>query len=203
MFSLMTLPYAFDVFTPVLSAKTLELHYTRHHQGYVRQLNDLVHHQQEYSGLTLKEVVEKSYHHQHNAIFNNSAQIITHDLYWKSLTPLEEQRKLKSGVLQQHLETTFGSLEKFLEQCIYKGLGQFGSGWIWLLHDKSKNLLELVTTSNAQLPWIQCPEKRPLLTLDVWEHAYYVDYYNQRKEYLEKIVHYLNWKFAEDQYLTA
>ena len=145
----MTLPYTFDVFTPILSSKTLELHYTRHHQGYVRQLNDLVHHHPEYSGLELKEVAEKSYHHQNNAIFNNSAQIIAHNLYWQSLTPLPEHQKLQSGLLREQLAATFGSLEAFLDQCIHKGLTHFGSGWIWLLHDKSKNLLELATTSNA------------------------------------------------------
>ena len=203
MFSLMKLPYEFDDYAPTLSTTTLELHYTRHHQGYVRQLNDLVLRHQEYSGLSLEETAKNSYHQNHRTIFNNSAQIIAHDLYWKSLTPISERRLLKPGPLRDHLEQSFGTLESMMEQLISKGLTQFGSGWVWLVYNKYENILEIVATSNAHLPWIENHKKYPLHTIDVWEHAYYVDYYNQRKNYLENIVHYLNWNFAEDQYINA
>lgn len=196
----MDLPYELNALEPALSEKILTLHYQRHHKGYVDKLNELISQNPSYFGLDLEEVAKKSYYEQHWPIFNNSAQIIAHDFYWKSLTSFSERNFWGLGVLSQQMEKTFGTFENFIEQCVHQGVAQFGSGWMWLICNEEKNTLEIVTTSNAYLPWIEFPKKRPLLTVDLWEHAYYVDYYNQRKDYLEKVLRCLDWSFAEKQY---
>ncbi|ETZ07704.1 superoxide dismutase [Fe] [Holospora obtusa F1] len=200
MFFLMTLPYEFCALEPVLSSKTLELHYSRHHKGYVEKTNELVLQNALYTDLSLGEVTQKSYDHKHWNIFNNSAQVIAHNFYWKSLTPCEELQNLKFGALRQHIENTFTSVEKMIEQWMCQGIAHFGSGWSWLIYNKKTNMLEITSTSNALLPWVESTDIYPLLTVDLWEHAYYVDYYNHRKTYLEKIFQCLNWNFAEQQY---
>ena len=202
MFSLMNLPYGLDALSPVISEKTVELHYTKHHQGYVNQLNALVEKTPIYQDLSLEEVVKRAYHDKNMKIFNNGAQVIAHDLYWLSLSPVAEKRVLQPGPLRSSIENTFTSLESLLDQWVQQGLAQFGSGWAWLMTDKHGKL-SLVTTSNAMLPWLEQPGITPLLTLDVWEHAYYVDYYNMRKTYLEQVVHYINWEHAEQTYLDV
>lgn len=202
MFSLMSLPYSRDALSPAISEKTVELHYTKHHQGYVNQLNALVEQMPAYQGLSLEEVVKRAHQEKNMKVFNNGAQIIAHDMYWLSLSPVEEKRTLHEGVLFSAVEAAFGSVQALLDQWVQQGLAQFGSGWAWLVTTKT-GALTLTTTSNAMLPWLEDCDMFPLLTLDVWEHAYYVDYYNVRKAYLEKVVHYLNWEYAEEAYLRA
>ena len=199
MFSLMPLPYSRDALSPAISEKTVELHYTKHHQGYVNQLNDLVAQLPQYADLSLEEVVKRAYQEKNMKVFNNGAQIIAHDSYWLSLSSVEEKRTLKEGALRRAVEAAFGSLESLLDQWVQQGLAQFGSGWAWLVTD-TQGKLALTTTSNAMLPWLDNPDLSPLLTLDVWEHAYYVDYYNVRKAYLEQVRHYLNWEYAQEAY---
>ncbi len=202
MFSLMPLPYSRDALSPAISEKTVELHYTKHHQGYVNQLNDLVSQLPAYQDLSLEAVVKRAHQEKNMKVFNNSAQIIAHDMYWLSLSPVSEKRTLKEGGLRSAVESAFGSVQALLDQWVQHGLAQFGSGWAWLVTDK-KGALTLTTTSNAMLPWLESSDIMPLLVLDVWEHAYYVDYYNVRKAYLEQVVHYLNWEYAEEAYLRA
>jgi Fe-Mn family superoxide dismutase len=202
MFSLMPLPYSRDALSPAISEKTVELHYTKHHQGYVNQLNDLVAQLSAYQELSLEAVVKRAHQEKNMKVFNNGAQIIAHDMYWMSLSPVSEKRMLKEGALRSAVESAFGSVQALLDQWVQQGLAQFGSGWAWLVTDK-KGALTLTTTSNAMLPWLESSDIVPLLVLDVWEHAYYVDYYNVRKAYLEQVVHYINWEYAEEAYLRA
>ena len=197
----MSLPYGFEALAPALSKKTLELHYMRHHQGYVNKFNELVVSNVSYSGMTLEEVAKASCRDHDKRIFNNAAQIIAHDMYWRSLTPDAEKHTLKNGTLRTTIVETFGSFDVFLGELVQSGLGQFGSGWVWVLCNAEK--VEITTSSNAYLPWLESPEKTPLLTIDVWEHAYYVDYYNQQEQYLKQIVHYLNWDEAERKYASV
>lgn len=202
MFSLMLLPYSLDALSPAISEKTVELHYTKHHQGYVNQLNDLVAQLPAYQGLSLEEVIKRAHQEKNIRVFNNGAQVIAHDLYWRSLSPVKEKRVLEAGPLRSAVETAFTSLQALLDQWVQQGLAQFGSGWAWLVTDK-QGKLALTTTSNAMLPWLESSDIVPLLVLDVWEHAYYVDYYNVRKAYLEQVVHYLNWDDAQNAYVRA
>jgi superoxide dismutase, Fe-Mn family len=185
-FSLPPLPYAEDALAPVISAETLQLHYGKHHRKYVDTLNQLLH-EQPVAGNTLEDIVRGS----SGKLFNNAAQAWNHEFYWHSLSP--KGGKPGAAMLRQ-LEKDFGSFERFCEKLAAAATAQFGSGWAWLAKKDGK--LEVMTTSNADTPMargVQC-----LLTIDVWEHAYYVDYRNQRERYLSALIeNRLNWSFAE------
>jgi Fe-Mn family superoxide dismutase len=188
-FSLPRLPYAEDALAPVLSAETLKLHHGKHHKKYVDTMNQLL--QKEHQGIdapgaTLEDVVRQA----KGKLFNNAAQAWNHDFYWHSLSP---QKRRPAGALLHQLERDFDSYERFADQFSQAAIGQFGSGWAWLVEKDGK--LQVVTTSNADTPMahgVKC-----LLTLDVWEHAYYVDYRNERERYVSAILDRLNWQFAE------
>jgi Fe-Mn family superoxide dismutase len=188
-FSLPPLPYAEDALAPVISAETLQLHHGKHHRKYVDTMNQLL---QEHpvAGRTLQDVVRAS----SGKLFNNAAQAWNHEFYWHSLSP--DGGKPGAALLRQ-LEKDFGSFEHFCEKFAAAAAGQFGSGWAWLVAKDGK--LEVTTTSNADTPMahgVQC-----LLTIDVWEHAYYVDYRNQRERYLSAVIeNRLNWSFAEENF---
>ena len=185
-FDLPPLPYAEDALAPVISAETLELHHGKHHKKYIDTMNQLLE-KEHVQGTTLEDVVRSS----KGKLFNNAAQAWNHDFYWKSLSP---KSAAPSGALKQRLERDFGSYEKFVEKFAAAAIGQFGSGWAWLIEKNGK--LEVVATSNADTPMAQ--GERCLLTLDVWEHAYYVDYRNQREKYVQAVIEKrLNWEFAE------
>src|SRR3954468_2971722 len=186
-FSLPPLPYAEDALAPTISAETVQLHHGKHHRKYVDTMNQLLH-EQPVSGRTLEEVVRAS----SGKLFNNAAQAWNHEFYWHSLSP----KGGKPGAAVLHLlEKDFGSFERFCEKFAAAATAQFGSGWAWLVKKDGK--LEVATTSNADTPMahgVQC-----LLTIDVWEHAYYVDYRNQRDRYLSAVIeNRLNWSFAEE-----
>ena len=185
-FELPPLPYAEDALEPVISAETLKLHHGKHHKKYVDTMNELLA-KSEVRGSTLEDVVRSS----QGKLFNNAAQAWNHDFYWHSLTP---KAAPPSAAMRQRLERDFGTYEKFVEQFAAAADGQFGSGWAWLI-DKDGQL-QVLATANAETPMAR--GVRCLLTLDVWEHAYYVDYRNQRERYVQAVIEQrLNWAFAE------
>jgi Fe-Mn family superoxide dismutase len=185
-FDLPPLPYPEDALAPVISAETLSLHHGKHHRKYVDTMNQLLQ-KEPVRGATLEDVVRAS----KGKLFNNAAQAWNHEFYWNSLSP----KKLRpSAALARRIDSDFGSQERFADQLAKAAADQFGSGWAWLIEDAGK--LAIATTSNADTPMAR--GKRCLLTIDVWEHAYYVDYRNQRERYLSGVIgERLNWEFAE------
>jgi Fe-Mn family superoxide dismutase len=185
-FDLPPLPYPEDALAPVISRETLGLHHGKHHKKYVDTMNELLQ-KEPLRARTLEDVVRQA----KGKLFNNAGQAWNHDFYWKSLSP---ERQRPSGALAKRIDADFGSYDRFVEQLAAAGNAQFGSGWAWLVEQGGK--LQIQTTANADTPMahgIKC-----LLTLDVWEHAYYVDYRNQRDRYLAQVINErLNWKFAE------
>jgi Fe-Mn family superoxide dismutase len=184
-FSLPPLPYAEDALAPVISAETLRLHHGKHHKKYVDTANQQLE-KEPLRASSVEEVVRQA----KGKLFNNAAQAWNHDFYWKSLSP---KRQRPSGALLHRVEKDFGSYEKFADAFSQAAIGQFASGWAWLVEKGGK--LEVTTTGNADTPMahgIRC-----LLTVDVWEHAYYVDYRNERERYVSAILNCLNWDFVE------
>lgn len=192
-FVLPGLPYAENALEPVISARTLGFHYGKHHQGYVNKLNELVS-GTDLADAKLEEVVARTAGQaEKQGIFNNAAQAWNHAFYWKSLSPKGGGRP--SGRIGGKIEADFGSYEDFVKQFIDAGLAQFGSGWVWLVEENGA--LKILKTPNAQNPMSQ-KKGRALLVLDVWEHAYYLDYQNRRNDHLKTVVDKLiNWEFAE------
>src|SRR2546428_6328814 len=171
-FDLPPLPYAEDALAPVISAETLSLHHGKHHKKYVDTMNELLR-KEHVQGSSLEDVVR----HSKGKLFNNAAQAWNHDFYWHSLSP---KRLRPSGAILRRVEGDFGSYDQFAEKFAKAAADQFGSGWAWLVEKDAK--LQIVTTANADTPMahgIRC-----LLAVDVWEHAYYVDYRNERERYL-------------------
>ena len=187
-FDLPPLPYAEDALAPIISAETLQLHHGKHHRKYVDTMNQLLQQSPVQGAQTLEDVVRAST----GKLFNNAAQAWNHDFYWKSLTATPMQ---PSAAVRRELEKDFGSYEKFADQFAAAAVGQFGSGWAWLVKKDGK--LQVLSTPNADTPMKDgtvC-----LLTVDVWEHAYYVDYRNQRERYVSAVMEkLLNWEFAEE-----
>lgn len=185
-FELPALPYAKDALAPHISAETIEYHYGKHHQTYVTNLNNLVP-GTEFEGLSLEEIVKKS----SGGIFNNAAQVWNHTFFWNSLSPNGGGQP--SGALAEAIDKTFGSFDKFKEEFTKTAVTTFGSGWAWLVKNADGSLA-LVSTSNAGTPLTS--GQTPLLTVDVWEHAYYIDYRNLRPKFLEAFWALANWEFA-------
>lgn len=184
--TLPALPYALDALAPHISKETLEFHYGKHHQTYVTNLNNLIK-GTEFENLSLEEIVKKS----SAGVFNNAAQVWNHTFYWNSLSP--NGGGAPTGKLADAINSSFGSFDKFKEEFTKTAVGTFGSGWAWLVK-KSDGSLALVSTSNAATPLTSSDV--PLLTCDVWEHAYYVDYRNARPKYVEAFWNLVNWEFA-------
>ncbi|HJT44469.1 MAG TPA: superoxide dismutase [Rhizomicrobium sp.] len=191
-FALAPLPWHEGALAPVISANTIALHYHKHHQTYVDTLNKLVK-GTPYAGMRLEEIVQKTAgagEAKDKQIFNNAAQIWNHDFYWRSLTPA---KTAPSAQLDSAIAAAFGTKAALVQQLAEAGKTQFGSGWAWLVSKDGK--LGIEKTANAQTPMakgINC-----LLTVDVWEHAYYLDYQNARPKYLETVLgKILNWDFA-------
>lgn len=189
-FELPALPYANDALAPYISAETIEFHYGKHHQTYVTNLNNLVP-GTEFEGASLEDIILKS----SGGIFNNAAQIWNHTFYWNSLTPKGAGQP--TGALADAINETFGSFEKFKEEFTKCAVTTFGSGWAWLVKNADGSLA-LVSTSNAGCPLTT--GQTPLLTCDVWEHAYYIDFRNLRPKYLEAFWVLANWDFAASNY---
>lgn len=180
------LPYSMDALEPVISKETLEYHYGKHHQAYVNNLNKLIE-GTEFEDMSLEDIIVKS----SGGIFNNAAQVFNHTFYWNCLSP--DGGGEPKGELLDAIKESFGSFADFKEKFSQTATGTFGSGWAWLVKDKDGKL-EIVSTSNAGNPLTE--EKTPLLTCDVWEHAYYIDYRNARPSYVEKYWDLVNWDFV-------
>jgi Fe-Mn family superoxide dismutase len=185
-FELPALPYAKNALAPHISEETLEYHYGKHHQTYVTNLNNFVP-GTEFEGLSLEEIIVKS----SGGIFNNAAQVWNHTFYWNSLTPNGGGQP--SGALADAINAAFGSFEKFKEEFTKCAVTTFGSGWAWLVKNADGSLA-IVSTSNAGCPLTT--GQTPILTCDVWEHAYYIDYRNARPAYVEHFWSLINWDFA-------
>lgn len=186
-FTLPPLPYELDALAPHISKETLEYHYGKHHSAYVNNLNNLVA-GTEFATMSLEDVITKS----SAGIFNNAAQVWNHTFYWNCLSP--EGGGEPKGKLGEEINKAFGSFAEFKEQFTKTALTTFGSGWAWLVQD-THGQLSLLSTSNANTPMTQ--GLTALLTCDVWEHAYYIDYRNLRPDYLKAFWDLVNWSFVE------
>jgi Fe-Mn family superoxide dismutase len=191
-----TLPYAAVALEPVISSKTLSFHYGKHHAGYVNTLNTLIE-GTPLAGLPLDEIVRRSAQDpKAAAIFHNAAQVWNHNFYWRSMQASGGGEP--AGDLAHAIDDAFGNFEAFRDAFTKAAVGEFGSGWIWLVANPTGEL-EITVTSNADTP--VTAGKKPLITLDVWEHAYYLDYQNRRPDYIAawfgKLV---NWHFAEENF---
>ena len=189
--SLPELPYAKDALAPYISANTLEYHHGKHHKTYVDNLNKLIA-GTDLEGKTLDEIIKIAAKDQSKAgIFNNAAQVWNHSFYWQCLKP--QGGGAPAGAVAAKINTTFGSYDKFVEELKNAGVTQFGSGWAWLVLDGSD--LKITKTPNADTPLVH--GQKALLTIDVWEHAYYLDYQNRRPDYLAAVIQNLiNWDFV-------
>ena len=181
------LPFAKDALAPHMSAETFDYHYSKHHNAYVVNLNNLIK-GTEYEALDLEAIVKKA---PAGGIYNNAAQVWNHTFYWNGLSP--KGGGAPTGKLAELINAAFGDFDKFKEEFTKTAVGTFGSGWGWLVQKKDGSL-GLVSTSNAATPLTG--EDTPLLTIDVWEHAYYIDYRNARPKYVESFWSLVNWDFV-------
>ena len=184
------LPYALDALSPYISEETLEYHYGKHHLTYVANLNNLIK-DTNFERMDLEEVIRKS----SGPIFNNAAQVWNHTFYWMGLKP--GGGGSPDGALADAITARWGSHKVFEEEFTKCAVGTFGSGWVWLVK-KPDGTVDLVSTSNAATPLTS--SFRPLLTCDVWEHAYYIDYRNARPKYLDAFWNLVNWEFASENF---
>lgn len=189
-FELPPLPYERNALEPYISTETLDYHYGKHHLAYVTNLNNLLP-GSGFEGKSLEEIIKKS----SGGIFNNAAQVWNHTFYWNCLKP--KALKEPKGDLASIIIKTFGSFEKFQEQFTKTSIATFGSGWAWLVRD-ARGAVEIISTSNAGTPMTD--NRKALLTCDVWEHAYYIDYRNARPKYLEAFWNLVNWDFVADNF---
>ncbi len=187
-FELPALPYAKNALAPHISEETIEFHYGKHHKTYVDKLNGLIP-GTEFEGKSLEDIIKSS----SGPVFNNAAQVWNHTFYWHCLSP--EGGNAPTGAVADAINTAFGSFEEFKKQFNDKAVNNFGSSWTWLVKNASGQL-EIVNTSNAGTP--MTAGHTALLTVDLWEHAYYIDYRNVRPNYLEAFWKLVNWKFVEE-----
>ncbi|NLV15630.1 MAG: superoxide dismutase [Fe] [Syntrophomonadaceae bacterium] len=180
------LPFASDALQPVISPETIEFHYGKHHQTYVNNLNKLIQ-GTEYQEMSLEDIVKKS----SGGLFNNAAQVYNHTFYWNCLSP--DGGGEPTGKLADLINQSFGSFAAFKQKFSDTAIGTFGSGWAWLVKN-ADGTLGIESTGNAGTPL--AAGKTPLLTCDVWEHAYYIDYRNARAAYVEKFWDIVNWNFV-------
>lgn len=195
-FTLPPLPYGHDALEPYLSKRTLDFHYDKHHQGYVKNLNTLLIDATDLATSTLEEIIlHTAQDPSKSSIFNNAAQVWNHTFLWNSMTPNGGGEP--QGALALKINEDFGNFSEFKNAFKQVGATQFGSGWAWLVLENGQ--LKITKTSNADLPMVH--GQVALLTCDVWEHAYYLDYQNRRPDYLEIFLnHLVNWRFAEENF---
>lgn len=193
-FKLAPLPYDKKALAPYISERTMGFHYDKHHKGYVDKLNELVK-EKGIKETTLEDVIKMSASDPNlKTVFNNAAQDWNHTFYWSSMMPNGGGKP--PGKIKDLIDKTFGSYDDFKKQFIEAGTKQFGSGWVWLVQDKDGSL-KIVSTGNADLPLIH--GQKALLVCDIWEHAYYLDYQNRRKDYVEVFLDHLAcWGFANE-----
>lgn len=188
--TLPALPYALDALEPHISKETLEYHYGKHHQAYVTNLNNLIK-GTEFEALSLEEIVKKST----GGVFNNAAQIWNHTFYWNGLSPNGGGEP--DGELAAAINAKFGSFDAFKEAFTKSCVGNFGSSWTWLVK-KPDGSVDIVNTSNAATPLTT--QDKPLVTCDLWEHAYYIDFRNLRPKYVETFFNLVNWAFVAENF---
>jgi superoxide dismutase, Fe-Mn family len=185
-----SLPYAMDALQPHISKETLEFHYGKHHQTYVTNLNNLVK-GTEFENASLEDIIKKA----SGGMFNNAAQVWNHSFYWNCLAP--KAGGAPAGALGAAIDKKWESFDAFKEAFAASAAGNFGSGWTWLVK-KADGSIDIVNTSNAATPLTGTD--KPLLTCDVWEHAYYIDYRNARPKYVESFWNLVNWDFVSKNY---
>jgi len=184
------LPYAQNALEPVISAETLDYHYGKHHNAYVTNLNNLIP-GTPFEEMPLEDIIKNA----SGGLFNNAAQVWNHTFYWNCLSP--NGGEVPSGDLAAAIDAAFGSFDNFKAEFTKAAATNFGSGWTWLVKNTDGSLA-IVSTSNADTPLTT--DQTALLTVDVWEHAYYVDYRNARPKYLEEIWKLFNWDFATENF---
>lgn len=184
------LPYAMDALQPQISKETLEFHYGKHHQAYVTNLNKLIK-GTEFENASLEDIAKNA----SGGIFNNAAQVWNHTFYWNCLSP--KGGGAPAGALGEAIDKKWGSFDAFKEAFSKSAVGNFGSGWTWLVK-KGDASVDIVSTSNAATPLTGAD--RPLMTCDVWEHAYYIDYRNARPKYVESFWALVNWDFVSKNF---
>jgi Fe-Mn family superoxide dismutase len=192
-YELPDLPYARDALQPHISSETLDYHYDKHHRAYVKTLNKLIT-TSPLNGSSLEDIVAKA----DGPLFNAAAQAWNHAFYWNCLTPVRDQHP--KDALADAIKAQFGSESALIEKFRESALGKFGSGWTWLVIDPNGKLL-VENTDDADTPLRR--NVTPLLTCDVWEHAYYIDYRNDRKRYVDGFLSLLNWSFVEKNFAAA
>lgn len=192
MFTLSSLPFEKIALEPHISEKTIDFHYGKHHQTYVDNLNKLLL-GTDLEAEDLEKIILQTFGDVNRvAVFNNAAQIYNHDFFWKSLRPTSVSQE-PSEKLMELINKSFGSLENFYAEFKAAALGQFGSGWAWLVLEAEN--LKIFKTANADTPIVH--GLKPILTIDVWEHAYYLDYQNRRADFVDGVLkNLLNWEFA-------
>ena len=185
--TLPALPYAMDALAPHISRETFEFHYGKHHQAYVTNLNNLIK-GSEFENLGLEDIVKKS----SGGVFNNAAQVWNHTFFWNSMKP--SGGGAPGGALAEAINKKWGSFDAFKDAFTKSAVGNFGAGWTWLVK-KADGSVDIVNTSNAATPLTS--GDKALLTIDVWEHAYYLDHQNRRADYVTAVLdHLINWEFA-------
>jgi len=187
------LPYSQDALEPYISSRTLEFHYGKHHQAYVEKTNQLMS-EAAVKNLSLEEIIKETANQPNQqALFNNAAQVWNHNFFWNSLKPGGGGKP--SGLVAERIERDLGGYENFVKEFKATAMGQFGSGWAWLILQGTE--LAITKTANAELPLKN--DLIPLLTVDVWEHSYYLDYQNRRADYLQAVIdHLVNWEFVNE-----
>ena len=188
------LPYPTDALEPAMSRQTVETHHGKHHAGYVEKLNALIKGTQ-FADMSLEDIIRKSADLLDAAVFNNAAQVFNHEMFWESMSP--RRQAAPDGEFARAVRRDFGSLDKLREEFRFSARTLFGSGWVWLVSDAGR--LRIVTTTNAGTPLLEGLE--PLIALDVWEHAYYLDVKNDRTAYVDAFLNDLvDWTAASDRY---
>ena len=193
MFTLIELPYTMEALEPVISAQTLSFHHGKHLQAYVDNLNKLLP-GSEFEGMALEEIVRKA---PAGPVFNNAGQILNHELYFTQFRPVGEASQGPDGALAAQIEKQWGSVDAFMAEFEAKGTGLFGSGWVWLSADSDGSLV-ITQEQGASNPLVK--GLKPLLTFDVWEHAYYLDYQNRRAAHLSALWQIVDWKVVEGRF---
>ena len=191
-FQLPDLPFAKEALTPHMSAETLEFHHGKHHRAYVTKTNELLQSEGDLSGASLLQVVQEAKRSGNNKLFNNSAQLWNHSFFWQCLSPAEGQQP--SGKLAKLIEDGFGNAEAMLQKLHEEAVNHFASGWAWLVLDHGS--LRIMSLHDADTPAVH-DGMVPLFTLDVWEHAYYIDYRNERPKFASAVLqNIVNWEFV-------
>lgn len=190
MHTLPKLPFDKNALAPFISTEGFDYHYGKHHQAYVNNLNALIK-GTAWEEQSLIEIIKKSYEQREIAIYNNAAQHFNHSFFWNCLAP--KGKGTPSEDLMRLIEEQYGSFENFKIQFTETAQKLFGSGWVWLVKD-SENKLEIIPLKDADTPWIL--NKKPIITLDVWEHAYYIDHRNARPQFISEFWEHINWEFA-------